>query len=249
MDKLTMSPQMKAILRSFKNLPFERNSSKDVEVSDSLDGEEKFVDFPIRGEGFQSSASSSWRNKVSFSRIPENNGQSCQVEKISSTVAREKGKNTGGVTSLNQSKEAVLHRRRSWVVSKHVLARSNTVDSLRLQKFDDNDFRERFPACRAVAGVQKSLTLQTPSVTKGNLAVEKKMTPTSSSVVSNKPLSSILNHRPQSLYGANTGRVGIKPRNAVINRGRDAIKTDNVWENMSEKRKLLINKWLAPQDR
>ena len=67
-----MSPQMKAILLSFKNLPFERNSSKDVEVLDSLDGEEKFVDFP--------SSSSSWRNKVSFSRIPDNS-QSCQVEK------------------------------------------------------------------------------------------------------------------------------------------------------------------------
>ena len=103
-----MSPQMKAILRSFKNLKL------DLEVSDSLDGEEKFVDFPIRGESFQSSASSSWRNKVSFSRIPENNSQSCQVEKISSTAAREKGKTAGGATSLNQSKEAVLHRRRSW---------------------------------------------------------------------------------------------------------------------------------------
>ena len=226
-----MSPQMKAILLSFKNLPFERNSSKDVEVLDSLDGEEKFVDFP--------SSSSSWRNKVSFSRIPDNS-QSCQVEKIGSTVAREKGKTTGGATSLNQSKGAVFHLRRSWVVSKHILAKSNTVDSLRLQKFDDTD------VC-GVAGAQKSLTLQTP--TKGNLALEKKMTPKSSSVISNKPLSLIFNHRPHSLYGANTGRVGIKPCSAVIYRGRDAIKTDNMWErNMSEKRKLLINKWFVPRD-
>ena len=116
-----MSPQMKAILLSFENLPFERNSSKYVAVLDSLDGEDKFVDFP--------SSSSSWHNKVSFSRIPQNNSQSCpEVEKFSSTAARERGKTTGGVTSLNQSKGAVLHRRRSWVVSKHILAKSNTVD-------------------------------------------------------------------------------------------------------------------------
>lgn len=235
-----MSPQMKAILLSFKNLPFERNSSKDVEVLDSLDGEEKFVDFP--------SSSTSWRNKVSFSWIPQNNSQSCQVEKISSTVEKEKaGKTTGGATSLDQYKGAVLHRRRSWVVSKHVLAKSNTVDSLRLQKFDDNECKERFNVCGAKA--QKSLTLQTPSVTKGNLALEKKVTPESLSVVSNKPLSPIFNHRLQSLYPANTGRAGIEPCSAVINRRKDAIKTDNMWENMSEKRKLLINKWLAPQDR
>ena len=87
-----MSPQMKAILLSFKNLPFERFSSKDVEILDCLDRGEKFVDSPIREESFQSSSSSPWRNKVSFSRIPENNSQSCQVENISSTVAREKGK-------------------------------------------------------------------------------------------------------------------------------------------------------------
>ena len=75
------------------------------------------------------------------------------------------------------------------------------------------------------------------------------MTSKSSSVVSNNPLSPFFNHRLQSLYRANTGQVGIQPRTAVTNRGRDAIKTDNVWENMSEERKLLINKWLAPQDR
>ena len=242
-----MSPQMKAILLSFKKLPFKPNSSQDAEVLDSLDGEEKYVDFSIPKESFQSSSASSWSNKVFFSKMPENNSQSCQLEKFSSTMARElKGKTTGGATS-NQSKGAILHRRRSWVVSKHILARSNTVDSLRLQKFDDSACKERLNVCGE--GVQKSLTLQTPSITKGNLALEKKMTPKSSSMVSNKPLSPILNHSPQSGYRANTGRIGIKPCSAVINRGRDVTKTENVWENMSEERKLLINKWLAPQDR
>ena len=248
MDKLTMSPQMKAILLSFKKLPFKPNSSQDTEVTvlDSLEGEEKVVDFSIPAESLQCSSSSSWRNKVSFSRIPENNSQGCQLEKVSSTMAREKGKPTGRATS-NQFKGAVLHRRRSWVVSKHILARSNTVDSLRLQKFDYNDCKERFDV--SGAGAQKSLTSQTPSITKENLALEKKITPKNSSVVSNKQLSPIMNHRPQYLYRADTERVGTKPCGALINRGRDARETDNVWENMSEERKLLINKWLAPQHR
>jgi len=247
MDKLTMSPQMKATLLSLNS--FKPNSSQDVEVLDTSDGEEEFVDFSIPEESFQSSSSSSWRsNKVFFSRIPENNSQSCQtscqLEKISSTVAREKGKTNGGTTSNPESKGAVLHRRRSWVVSKHILARSNTIDSLRLQKFDDNDCKERLDV--SDAGTQKSLTLQIPPITKGNLALEKTMTPTkSSSMVSNKPLSPNLNHKQQSRYRASTGRIG----SVVINRGRDARETDNVWENMSEERKVLINKWLAPRDR
>ena len=241
-----MSPQMKAILLSFQKLPFKRNPSKDVEVLDSSNGEEKFVDFSIPQKSFQSSSSSLWRsNKVFFSRIPENNSQSCQFEKISSTMAREKGKTTGGTTST-QSKGALLHRRRSWVVCKHILARSNTMDSLRLQKFDDHDCKDRLDF--SDAGTQKSLTLQTPPITKGNLTLEKKITPNTSSMVSHKPLSPILNHRPQSRCRANTGRISIKPCSAVISRGKDVRETDNVWENMSEERTLLINKWLAPRD-
>ena len=232
-----MSPQMEAILLSLKKLPFKPNASHDVEVLDSLDREEKCVNFSIPEEGFQSCYSSSCRNKVGFfSRMPE---------KLSSTMAREKGENTG--VTCNQSKGAVFHRRRSWIVSKHILTRSNTVDSLRLQTFEDNDCKERLNVCST--GAQKISTPQSPLIAKRNRSLEGKITPKSVSVVSNKPLSSILNHRPQSLSRTNTGPVGIKPCSAVINRGRDAIKTDNVWENMSEERKLLINKWLAPQDR
>ena len=239
-----MSPQMKAILLSFKNLPFERNSSKDVHNV-------RFVKCILKMLKYWTA----WTEKKSLWTfpVPLLHGvrrfpfhgylitvKVVRLKKIGSTVAREKGKTTGGATSLNQSKGAVFHQRRSWVVSKHILAKSNTVDSLRLQKFDDTD------VC-GVAGAQKSLTLQTP--TKGNLALEKKMTPESLSVISNKPLSPIFNHKPHSLYGANTGRVGIKPCSAVIYRGRDAINTDNMWErNMSEKRKLLINKWFVPRD-
>lgn len=244
MDKLAMSPQMKAILLSFKKLPFKPNASQDVEVLDSLDGEEKYVDFSLPKESCQSCSSSSWRNKVFFSRTPENYSKSCQLDKVGSIMAREKGNNTGRAT-CNQSKGAVLHRRRSWVVSKHILARSNTVDSLRLQTFDDNDCKESLNVCST--GAQKNSTPQTPSMAKRNPTLEGKIKPKSASVVSNKPLSPILNHR-QSLYRTKTGRVGIKPSSAVINRGKDGIKTDNVWENMSEERKLLINKWLAPQD-
>lgn len=160
-------------------------------------------------------------------------------------MASEKGKVTGGGT-CNQSNGAIFHRRRSWVVSKHILARSNTVDCLRLQTFDDNDCKERLKVCST--GAQQISTPQSPSMAERNLSLEGKITPKSVSAVCNKPLwrRPILNIY---LSRTKTGPVCIKSCSAVINREREAVKTDNLWENMSEERKLLINKWLAPQDR
>ena len=133
------------------------------------------------------------------------------------------------------------------MVSKHILARSNTVDCLRLQTFDDNDCKERLNS----TGAQQISTFQSPSMAERNLSLEGKITPKSVSVVSNKPLwrRPILNHRSQYLSRTKTGPVCIKSCNEVIDREREAVKTDNVWENMSKERKLLINTWLAPKDR
>ena len=243
-----MSPEMKAILLSLKKLPFKTKACNDVEVFDSLDGEQKFVHFSIPKERFQSCSSSSFRNKVFFPWMSENDSKCNQLENINSTMANEKGKVTGGAT-CNQSNGAIFHRRRSWVVSKHILARSNTVDCLRLQTFDDNDCKERLKVCST--GAQQISTPQSPSMAETNLSLEGKITPKSVSAVSNKPLCRrpFLNHRPQYLSRTKTGPVCIKSCNADINREREAVKTDNVWENMSKERKLFINKWLAPKDR
>lgn len=240
MDKLSMSPQMKAILLSFKNLHLKPNSSQDIEVLKSLNEEEKDLDCFLSEERSQALSSPSRLSKVNFSRTSENQSKSCTQEAISV-----------------QSNGAVRSRRRSWVVSKHILARSNTVDSLRLQfKSGDNccsskSFNESITVCGTGAHDQSnSAPQQTHSMAKENAIFVRRLLvkPKSASNVSiNKPLSPVLNQR-QPLYRTNTGRVGIKPSSAVIRRGNAATKTDSVWDNMSDQRTFLINKWLAPCD-
>lgn len=253
MDKLAMSPHMKAILLSFKKFHFKPNASQDVEGLKSLDEEEQDLNFsPAEGS---CQTLSSCRSKVFFSRTSENQNKNCQLNKVCSSMASEKGENIREAFSVPSS-GAVRQRRRSWVISKHILARSNTVDSLQLQKSGDFSCssgigsKEGHEVCGKRA--QANSTTQTPSMATvvTQYTFEKRIKPKSASVVSNKPLSPVLNGTRKSLYRTKTGRVGIKPTSApVMNRGRPTTKTDSLWEKMSDERKFLINKWLAPQDR
>ncbi|KAL9984078.1 hypothetical protein ACROYT_G006334 [Oculina patagonica] len=248
MDKLAMSPQMKAILLSFKKLHFKPSASQDVEGLKSLDEEEQDLNFPPTKGSCQTL--SSCRSKVYFSRTSENQNKNYQLNKVCSSMGSEKGENIREAFSV-QSSGAVRQRRRSWVVSKHILARSNTVDSLQLQK--SGDFccspgigsREGHEVCGK--GAQANSTPQSPSMATvvDQYTFEKRIKPKSASVVSNKPLSPALNPRK-----SKTGRVSIKPSSAlVMNRGKATTKTNSLWEKLSDERKFLINKWLDPQDR
>lgn len=249
-----MSPQMKAILLSFKKLHFKPNSSRDVDGLNSLDEEEQDLnpDFSPTKESCQTLAS--YRGKVFFPRKSENQSEFCRLDKIDFTTGREKEENVRlGQAFSGQSKGAVRQRRRSWVVSKHILTRSNTVDSLQLQK--TGDFCCSSISCKEsceVRGkeIQANSTPQTPSMAEvvTQYTLERRIKPKSASVVGSQPLSPTLNPRKIS-YRAKTGRFGIKPCSAVIISRRTAAKTDNMWEKLSEERKFLINKWLSPQDR
>lgn len=242
-----MSPQMKEILLSFKKLHFKPNTSQHAKGLKSLDEEEQDLNFSHPTDGSCQIHSSS-RSKVFFSWMSQNQGEGCQFEQINSTMQREKVENIREAFSV-QSNGAVRQRRRSWVVSKHILARSNTVDSLQLQKCGDF-------CCSGSTGCKESLEVRStgaqvnsdlPAKVVTQYTFEKRIKPKSASVVSSKPLSPALNPR-KFLYRSKTGRVGIKPSSAVANRGRATTKTDSMWEKMSEERKFLINKWLAPQD-
>lgn len=251
-----MSPQMKAILLSFKKIHFKPNSSRDVDGLNSLDEEEQDLNPSFSPTKESCKTLASYRGNVFFPRTSENQSEFCRLDKINFTIGREKEPEENmrlGQAFSVQSKGAVRQRRRSWVVSKHILARSNTVDSLQLQK--TGDFCCSSISCkesRDVRGkeIQANSTPQTPSVAEvvTQYTLERRIKPKSASVVGSQPLSPTLNPRKTS-YRAKTGRVGIKPCSAVFIGRRTATKTDNMWEKLSEERKLLINKWLGPEDR
>ena len=223
MDKLPMSPQMKTILLSFKKIHFKKEIYQDNEGNRirSFKEEEKDLDIYLSEE-------------------------SCQSDNICSAREREKERNTREAV-CTPSRGAVRQRRGSWIVPKHILSRSNTVDVLPLQKSGEICYSST--RCKESVKVFGSVTLanstlRAQSVAEGNANYEKRMKPKSAPVI-RKPLSSDLFPR-HPLYQTKAGRVGSKPCSVVIKRGTTAKKADNMWENLSDQRTFLINKWLSP---
>lgn len=237
-----MSPQMKSILLSFKHLHLNPNASSDVE---DLDEGEKTPGLSRSEESQQKLPLV--HGKFCFSPIHENGNRSLKFDKLYSTMVQAQG------LVIDQTKEAVRPERRSWAFSKRrVLMRSNTVDSLPVQKSNSEIYSSI--RCKESLGGQCSTEGQTNSAPqspvlerKANVMFEKRIKPKSALVVSSVSQVAPVCGEEQPTNGAR--RVGIKVSSAVLTRGTTGIqKTQSAWERLSEERTFLINKWLARQD-
>lgn len=224
MDKLPMSPQMKKILLSLKKTRFKQGTFQDSERNRvrSFKEDEKYLSISLSKESFQN-------GKI----FP---GNSREKEEY---IQRE---------SCTSSRGAVFQRRGSWIVPKHILSRSNTVAVLPLQKpgatrCSSTSFEESDEVLRPEA----NWLLEIHSADKVKENFEKRLKPTSASVTK-KPSSSDLFQR-HSLGQTKTWRVEGKAFSAVLKRGATHPKIENMWEHLADQRKLLINKWLSPQNR
>lgn len=224
MDKLPISPQMKEILLSLKKTRFKQGTFQDSERNRvrSFKEDEKYLSISLSKESFQN-------GKI----FP---GNSREKEEY---IQRE---------SSTSSRGAVFQRRGSWIVPKHILSRSNTVAVLPLQKpgatrCSSTSFEESDEFLRPEANWL--LEIHSADKVKGNF--EKRLKPTSASVTK-KPSSSDLFQR-HSLGQTKTWRVEGKAFSAVLKRGTTHPKIENMWEHLADQRKLLINKWLSPQNR
>ena len=143
------------------------------------------------------------------------------------------------------SAQPVRPQRRSWAVSRHILVRSNTVDSLPVQK--SIKCEEIIKDHQCCTETRSNSAPQSPAIErKANItAFDKRMKPKSALVVSNQISSAI--GQKQLLDGIKT-RVGIKPSSAGVKRS-GCHKAGRTWESLSEERTFLINKWLAYRDR
>lgn len=224
MDKLPISPQMKEILLSLKKTRFKQGTFQDSERNRvrSFKEDEKYLSISLSKESFQN-------GKI----FP---GNSREKEEY---IQRK---------SCTSSRGAVFQRRGSWIVPKHILSRSNTVAVLPLQKpgatrCSSTSFEESDEFLRPEANWL--LEIHSADKVKGNF--EKRLKPTSASVTK-KPSSSDLFQR-HSLGQTKTWRVEGKAFSAVLKRGTTHPKIENMWEHLADQRKLLINKWLSPQNR
>lgn len=245
MDKLSMSPQMKTILLSFKNLRLKPNVSQDVE---EIDEEERKLGLHCPDKSRRNL--SSVHGKLCFAPIPEHGNSNFKFGKLSSTMVQGQERNTRNLVTTQSTKGPARAQRRSWAVARHILVRSNTVDSLPVQK-SDNYYYSSMRCKESLAGKceetepQVNSAPQSPALEwKVNMTFDRRIKPKSASVV-NDQVSPAMGQK-QSPYGIKTKRIGVKPSSAVVRSGTAGLpKSESAWETLSEERTFLKNKWLA----
>ena len=170
-----MSPQMKGILLSFKNLRLKPNVSQDVE---EIDEEERKLgsDKSRRNLSFV-------HGKLCFAPIPEHGNSNFKFDKLSSTMVQGQERNTRDLVTAQSTKGPARPQRRSWAVARHILVRSNTVHSLPVQK-SDNYYYSSMRCKESLAGTcedtepQVNSAPQSPALErKVNMTFDKRINP------------------------------------------------------------------------
>ena len=243
-----MSPQMKAILLSFKNLRLKPNVSQDVE---ELDDEERKLGLYCSDKSRRNL--SSVHGKLCFAPIPEHGNSKFKFDKLSSTMVQGQERNTRDLVTAQSTKGPARPQRRSWAVPRHALVRSNTVDSLPVQK-SNNYYCSSIRCKESLTGKceetepQVNSAPQSPALErKVNMTFDKRIKPKSASVVSDQVSPAM--GKKRSPDGIKTKPIGMKPSSAVVRSGTAGLqKAQSAWETLSEERTFLINKWLARQE-
>ena len=239
-----MSPHMKAILLSFNNLRLNTNVPQDLE---GLKKEGQKLELSQLEESHQNLASI--HNRLCFSPLPERGNKSFKFDNLFSTMAQGQELKTRGLVTA-QSKGT---QRRPWAVASRILVRSNTVDSLPVQKSDNYCHslircKESLGSQCAAEGTANSAPQSPVLERKTNVTLEKRIKPKSAMVVTNQ-VSPVFDQK-LSLDGIKSRRSGIKPSTVFIRRRTVGLqKGESAWDTLSEERTFLINKWLARPNR
>ena len=244
-----MSPQMKAILLSFKNLRLKPNVAQKVEELDEVEGKLGLNCSDERGRNL-----SSVQGNLCFASIPEHGNSSFKFDTLSSSMVQSQERRARDPFTAQSAKGLDRPQRRSWAVARHILVRSNTVDVLPVQK-SDNVYYSSIRCKESLAGqceeteAQVNSAPQSPALErKVNMTFDKRIKPPKSELVVNDKVSPAMDQN-QSPYGIKTMRIGMKPSSAVVRSKIPGLqKPESAWETLSEERTFLINKWLARED-
>ena len=243
-----MSPQMKAILLSFKNLRLKPNVARIVEELDEAEGK---LGLNCSDESRRNL--SSVRGNLCFASLPEHGNSSFKFDTLSSSMVQSQEQRTRDPFTAQSAKGLDRPQRRSWAVARHILVRSNTVDVLPVQKSDQVYYSSKrckeSLACQCEeTEAQVNSAPQSPALErKLNMTFDKRIKPKSELVVNDKVSPAM--DQNQSPYGIKTMRIDMKPSSAVVRSKTAGLqKPESAWETLSEERTFLINKWLARED-